>query len=131
MVHPTEKQFMLSTSPPSAGWEETHWLQLFHMLGFKTSGPNAITKENVTLAHFLDKADALVKNAEAIKALDSQAQVRVQTGMRRQLALPVEAQGLNRNASLPTNVSRMVSLLSLTTSAYMWFWVQFKGDSKQ
>ena len=36
-----------------------------------------MSKETVTLAHFLDAADLLVKNAEAIKALDSQAQVGV------------------------------------------------------
>jgi hypothetical protein len=59
-----------------AGWEDTHWLQLFNLIGLKTSGPNAVSKETVTLAHFLDVADAVAKNVEAIKTLDAQAQVR-------------------------------------------------------
>ncbi len=46
------------------------------MLGLKTSGPSAISKETVTLAHFLDVADAVVKSQDAIKSLDAQAQVR-------------------------------------------------------
>ncbi|KAG2426397.1 hypothetical protein HYH02_014824 [Chlamydomonas schloesseri] len=57
-----------------AGWEDTHWNQLFGMLGIKTSGPAAVSKETVTLTHFLEKADLVVKHAEAIKSLDAQAQ---------------------------------------------------------
>jgi dynein heavy chain 2 len=49
--------------------------QLFNLLGLKTNGPNAVSKETVTLAHFLDVADAVVKNADSIKSLDAQAQV--------------------------------------------------------
>ncbi len=50
------------------GWEDGHWAQLFSMLGFR---PGMLTKETVTLAHFLDKADAIAANAEAIRALDA------------------------------------------------------------
>lgn len=57
-----------------AGWEDNHWHQLFTMLGLKTTGPKAVTKETVTLAHFLDVADMLIKFAEKIKLLDAQAQ---------------------------------------------------------
>nr|BCL66104.1 cytoplasmic dynein 1b heavy chain [Volvox africanus] len=57
-----------------AGWEDTHWNQLFGMLGMKTTGPAAVSKETVTLTHFLEKADLVVKHADAIKALDAQAQ---------------------------------------------------------
>jgi hypothetical protein len=52
-----------------AGWEDTHWGQLFALLGFKAG---ALFKETVTLAHFLDKADAVAAAAEAIRALDAQ-----------------------------------------------------------
>ncbi|KXZ45909.1 DHC7 protein [Gonium pectorale] len=57
-----------------AGWEDSHWNQLFGMLGMKTTGPAAVSKETVTLTHFLEKADLVVKHADAIKALDAQAQ---------------------------------------------------------
>ncbi|GFR50179.1 hypothetical protein Agub_g12346, partial [Astrephomene gubernaculifera] len=57
-----------------AGWEDSHWSQLFGMLGIKTTGPAAVSKETVTLTHFLEKADLVVKHADAIKALDAQAQ---------------------------------------------------------
>nr|ADI46856.1 DHC1bf [Volvox carteri f. nagariensis] len=57
-----------------AGWEDSHWNQLFGMLGMKTTGPAAISKETVTLTHFLEKADLVVKYTDAIKALDAQAQ---------------------------------------------------------
>ena len=50
-------------------------LQLFTLIGLKTNGPLAVSKETVTLAHFLDVADAIVKNVDAIKTLDAQAQV--------------------------------------------------------
>ena len=49
--------------------------QLFNLIGLKTNGPTAVSKETVTLAHFLDVADAVVKNVDAIKSLDAQAQV--------------------------------------------------------
>ncbi|KAJ9505745.1 hypothetical protein QJQ45_029246, partial [Haematococcus lacustris] len=70
----------LKTTLRGAGWEESHWLQaspqpsLFQMLGLQTSGSAAVTRETVTLAHFLDCADAVVKHADAIKAMDAQAQ---------------------------------------------------------
>nr|BBC28429.1 cytoplasmic dynein 1b heavy chain [Yamagishiella unicocca] len=57
-----------------AGWEDSHWNQLFGMLGIKTTGPAAVSKESVTLTHFLEKADLVVKHADAIKSLDAQAQ---------------------------------------------------------
>lgn len=57
-----------------AGWEDTHWNQLFGLLGMKTSGPAAVSKETVTLTHFLEKADLVVKHADVIKSLDAQAQ---------------------------------------------------------
>lgn len=50
------------------GWQDSHWAQLFSLLGFK---PGMLTKENVTLSHFLDKSGAVVANAEVIKALDA------------------------------------------------------------
>lgn len=34
--------------------------QMFQLLGLKTTGPNAVTKETVTLTHFLDMADSVV-----------------------------------------------------------------------
>ena len=43
------------------GWEKKHWNKLFDMLQLPTKGPNAVTPENLTLAHFLDKADNLAK----------------------------------------------------------------------
>jgi dynein heavy chain 2 len=50
------------------GWQDSHWAQLFSLLGFK---PGVLSKETVTLSHFLDKCDAVVLNAEAIRALDA------------------------------------------------------------
>jgi len=35
-------------------------------------GPDAVTFDNLTLAHFLDKADRLAGCAEEIKALNAQ-----------------------------------------------------------
>lgn len=43
------------------GWEKKHWNKLFDMIQLPTKGPNAVTPENLTLAHFLDKADNLAK----------------------------------------------------------------------
>jgi hypothetical protein len=59
----------LKTCMRGAGWEDMHWASLFSLLGFK---PGSVTKETVTLAHFLDKADALLLAADKIKALDAQ-----------------------------------------------------------
>jgi hypothetical protein len=42
------------------------------MIGLKTDGPTGVTKETVTLAHFLDVADSIVLNLDAIKKLDAQ-----------------------------------------------------------
>ncbi|KAG2486208.1 hypothetical protein HYH03_015170 [Edaphochlamys debaryana] len=64
----------LKSSLRGAGWEDSHWSQLFGMLGIKTTGPAAVSKETVTLTHFLEKADLVVKHADTIKALDAQAQ---------------------------------------------------------
>jgi len=51
----------LKTTMRGAGWEEGHWLQLFQVLGLKTTGANAVSRETVTLAHFLDVADSVVR----------------------------------------------------------------------
>jgi hypothetical protein len=55
-----------------AGWEDSHWAQLFSLLGLKASGAGAVSRETVTLADFLDKAETLAANADKIKALDAQ-----------------------------------------------------------
>ncbi|KAL3130926.1 hypothetical protein ABBQ38_000251 [Trebouxia sp. C0009 RCD-2024] len=55
------------------GWERKHWTQLFAMLKLVTKGPDAVTFENLSLAHFLDKADQLAACAEKVKALNAQA----------------------------------------------------------
>lgn len=47
------------------------------MRGLKTDGPTGMTKETVTLAHFLDVADSIVLNLDAIKKQDAQARVYV------------------------------------------------------
>ncbi len=49
----------LKSSLRGAGWEDSHWGQLFGMIGIKTTGPAAVSKENVTLTHFLEKAEAV------------------------------------------------------------------------
>jgi hypothetical protein len=36
------------------------------------AGVGAVSKESVTLAHFLDRADALLAHADHIRALDAQ-----------------------------------------------------------
>lgn len=54
------------------GWDKRHWTQLFGKLNFRTKGPNAISLENLTLGHWLEKADLLVTHAEFIKNLDAQ-----------------------------------------------------------
>jgi dynein heavy chain 2 len=56
------------------GLQSNHWAQLFKLLGMPTKGNNAVTKENLTVDHFLDKADMLVKHGEEIKHLHAQAQ---------------------------------------------------------
>lgn len=35
--------------------------QLFQLIGLRTSGATGVSKETVTLAHFLDVADAVVR----------------------------------------------------------------------
>lgn len=57
----------LKSSMRGIGWEDSHWAQLFSLLGFKAG---SVTKENVTLAHFLDRADAVIAHAQQIKELD-------------------------------------------------------------
>ncbi len=47
--------------------------QVFAMLGMPMKGPDAVTRDNLTLRHFLDKADALIAKMEEIKKLDAQA----------------------------------------------------------
>ena len=56
------------------GWEGSHWAQLFSMLRFPTKGPEAVTRENLTLQHFLDRADLLIEKLDQLKKLHSQAQ---------------------------------------------------------
>ncbi|GMH35100.1 hypothetical protein BSKO_02968 [Bryopsis sp. KO-2023] len=56
------------------GWDRRHWSQLFGLLNLQTKGPGAVSVENLTLAVWLGKADVLIQQAEALKALDAQAQ---------------------------------------------------------
>ncbi|KAG1663699.1 hypothetical protein FOA52_013267 [Chlamydomonas sp. UWO 241] len=87
----------LKTSMRGAGWEDTHWLQLFKMIGLKTDGPTGLTKETVTLAHFLDVADAIVLNLDAIKKLDAQA---LGESMMRKALAELKLWGLQREFEL-------------------------------
>ncbi|CAG9464002.1 unnamed protein product [Pedinophyceae sp. YPF-701] len=57
-------------------WDDSHWSRLFGMIGLKK-----IDATKVTLLHFLDRADALAQNAEAIKAMDARAQA--EAGLRK------------------------------------------------
>jgi hypothetical protein len=50
------------------GWEDAHWAQAFALLSFR---PGAVTRESVTLSHFLDAAAEVVAQAEALRALDA------------------------------------------------------------
>ena len=59
---------LLKSALRGFGWEDGHWCQLFSKLGFRHG---TLTKETVTLAHFLDKADVISKSEEAIRALDA------------------------------------------------------------
>lgn len=43
-------------------------MQLFALLGFESG---SLSKETVTLSHFLNKADAIISSVEKIKALDA------------------------------------------------------------
>lgn len=54
------------------GWQDSHWAQLFTMLGIPVRGENAVTIENLRLHHFLDKADVMVEKADEIKQLQAQ-----------------------------------------------------------
>jgi dynein heavy chain 2 len=83
-----------------AGWEDSHWLQMFTLIGLKTNGPNAVSKETVTLTHFLNVADAVVANADAIRALDAQAQG--ESTMRKALA-ELKLWGLQREFELSSD----------------------------
>ena len=56
------------------GWESSHWAQLFSLLRFPTKGPEAVTRENLTLQHFLDRADLLIEKTDELKTLHAQAQ---------------------------------------------------------
>ena len=56
------------------GWESTHWAQLFSLLQFPTIGPEAVSRENLTLQHLLDKADLLIDKMDELKMLHAQAQ---------------------------------------------------------
>ena len=60
------------TSVRGNGWDRKHWSQLFQILGFQTSGVGAVTVENLTLDHFLEKAAEIATHSEEIQELDSQ-----------------------------------------------------------
>jgi len=62
----------LKTCMRGTGWEDNHWAAVFGLLGLRTMGGNAVSKETITLAHILDKADALIANVERIRAVDAQ-----------------------------------------------------------
>jgi hypothetical protein len=62
----------LKTCCRGNGWEDSHWSQLFSLLGLPSTGARALSKESLTLAHFLDRADQLVASADKITALDAQ-----------------------------------------------------------
>ena len=79
------------------GWESSHWAQLFSILRFPTKGPEAVTRENLTLQHFLDKADLLIEKADELKTLHSQAQGEVTL---REALHQLKVWGLDRNFSL-------------------------------
>lgn len=68
----------LKTCLRGAGWEDDHWAQLFALLGLKAG---ALTKEGLTLALFLDRADAVAAAADAIRALDAQVRVEGRRGL--------------------------------------------------
>ncbi|KAK9815706.1 hypothetical protein WJX72_008353 [[Myrmecia] bisecta] len=96
-----------------AGWERKHWSQLFNLLKMQTKGPTAVTIETLTLAHFLDKAEALAAAAEEIKALDAQAQAE---GILRKALEELQVWGLERRFSLsryasPANPSKSCALI--------------------
>lgn len=93
-------------------------LQLFQMLGFKTSGPNAISKETVTLTHFLNVADLLVKQADAIKALDAQAQGE---SMLRKALAELKLWGLQREFAFGESTSSVSAVLYCCVSAAQHF----------
>jgi dynein heavy chain 2 len=82
------------------GWESTHWAQLFSLLQFPTKGPEAVTRENLTLQHFLDKADLLIDKMDDLKTLHSQAQGEVTL---REALHQLKVWGLDRRFSLVTH----------------------------
>ncbi|KAK3283536.1 hypothetical protein CYMTET_8768 [Cymbomonas tetramitiformis] len=84
------------------GWERNHWAQLFSLLGFPTKGPDAITVENLTVDHFLEKADKLVEKGEEIKHLHSQAQGEVTL---REALHQLKVWGLERSFTLVSHES--------------------------
>ena len=85
------------------GWEATHWSQLFSLLQFPTKGPEAVTRENLTLQHFLDKADLLIDKMDDLKTLHHQAQGEVTL---REALHQLKVWGLDRRFAL---VSHQVS----------------------
>jgi dynein heavy chain 2 len=81
------------------GWESSHWAQLFSMLRFPTKGPEAVSRENLTLQHFLDKADLLIEKTEDLKTLHAQAQGEVTL---REALHQLKVWGLDRRFALVT-----------------------------
>ena len=67
-----------------------------------TKGPNAVTKENLTVDHFLDKADMLVKHGDEIKHLHAQAQGEFTL---REAIRTLQIWGFERDFTLMTQVS--------------------------
>ena len=82
------------------GWESTHWAQLFSLLQFPTKGPEAVSRENLTLQHFLDKADLLIDKMDELKTLHAQAQGEVTL---REALHQLKVWGLDRRFALVTH----------------------------
>eukprot|EP00959_Pyramimonas_sp_CCMP1952_P036974 773800-Pyramimonas_sp.AAC.2 len=83
------------------GWERNHWNQLFALLKMPTKGPSAVSVESLTVDHFLDAADALAANGDAVKHLHAQAQGEVTL---REAIRQLEMWGLERVFTLHLQV---------------------------
>ena len=59
---------------PRRGMGEYALGATFPLLRFPTKGPEAVTRENLTLEHFLDRADLLIEKMDDLKTLHAQAQ---------------------------------------------------------
>jgi dynein heavy chain 2 len=81
------------------GWEDSHWAQLFSLLRFPIKGPDAVSRHNLTLQHFLDKADVLAEKSEALQTLHAQAAGEVTL---REALYQLKVWGLDRRFALVT-----------------------------